>query len=323
VCDDVETTQLAVTNDLAIDTSDAANCTLIVTQSTGPEICVIHHESIVVDPDRTIRVTGTRAIALVADRQFDMSGIVDASASTSTNGPGGGIIKSGGGGNLISGGGAGNRTKGGDGGNAASNGGAVNGGVAQLNQSQVVELFGGPQAIKATGTAFPGGSGGAATLICCRCELSVSGTIDVNGAGGGGGTLNTNGSFGPPGGGGAGGSIVLQGMQVTVAGELFSNGGGGGAGGNTLNASTGGEKGRRATSCANGGVGQPGAGSGGFGGCGLTSPGVGLAAMNNRAGGGGGSTGFLLTYTPAGVTPAVNPSVVSPPFEPNGVIPTN
>ena len=39
-------------------------------------------------------------------------------------------------------------------------------------------------------------------------------------------------------------------------------------------------------------------------------------------GGGGGSVGFLQTYTPTGVTPMLTPAHVSPPFQSNGTVET-
>ncbi len=323
ICDGVVSTEFAVAADLAINTSDDANCTSIVAQPTGPEICVIHHDSITIEENRTLRVTGTRAIAMVADHRFVLGGLLDASGDGQlTNGPGGGFKKSGGG--QGAGGGAGNRTRGGDGGNATTAGGALNGGAPEPNPATLSELFGGPQINKANPGAFPGASGGAVTLICCRCTLSVMGTIDVGGGGGSQGA--TSGTvtmvLNPPGGGGSGGNVVLQGLQVEVEGQLFSNGGGGGGGGNGFgDLGTAGENGPRSTMCAAGGTSQMG-GIGGRGGC-VTDPFDGSAAPNGRAGAGGGSTGFLLTYTPEGVVPILNPFAVSPMFEPNGVVGTN
>lgn len=318
ICDAVATTSLTITSDLAIDTSNDANCTAVVPQLTGPEICVIHHESITIAVNRTLRVTGDRAIALVADRTFDVLGVVDASAELTQSGPGGGIKLSGGGSSSVAGGGAGNRTRGGHGGTQNAIGGAQNGGAPEPNPATLTELFGGPK----SAVAGAGGGGGAATLICCRCELSVAGTIDVNGAGGGGSFFSLQSTvFTAARGGGAGGTVVLQGLGVSVDGRVFSNGGsGGGDGGADVGGASGtaGEEGRQNTTCAPGGVSKA---SGGQGGC-ASPPGDGLAG-GNKGGAGGGSAGFLLTYTPAGVNPSLTPFAVSPPFEPNGTIATN
>ncbi len=327
-CDDLATTSLDVAEDTTFDTSNDETCSAIVTQTTGPDICVVHHESITIASNRTLRVTGERAIALVADREFAVGGIIDASADGDKNGPGGGSRSSGMGGTVVNnidvvagGGGAGNRTRGGNGANETTNGGVANGGDAELNQTTLDELLAGPQAAKSATGAVSAGSGGAMTLICCRCELSITGTLDANGEGGKGQTQ----SFGTPAlqfapsGGGAGGNIVLQGMQISVEGQVFSNGGGGGAGGGNILGDNG-EKGRRSAQCANGAP-APGGGLGGKGGCAGSPPGVGVAATSPGAG--GGSTGFLITFTPSGTEPELTPFAVSPAFEPNRTVPTN
>lgn len=72
--------------------------------------------------------------------------------------------------------------------------------------------------------------GGAVTLIACRGQILVSGTIDAGGGGGGGRSGVSLGEMYGGGGGGAGGNVVLQGMEITVTEQVFANGGGGGAG---------------------------------------------------------------------------------------------
>jgi hypothetical protein len=44
--------------------------------------------------------------------------------------------------------------------------------------------------------------------------------------------------------------------------------------------------------------------------------------MYATPGGGGGSMGFLQTYTPLGTEPVVSPTEISPMFQPNGMIRT-
>ena len=325
VCDDLATGTLEVNAYTELDTSDDTSCTSIVAQPTGPEICVVHHESITIAANRTLTVKGTRAIALVGDRQLAVNGIVDASSNGFNNGPGGGIEKSGIGGDTVNddigGGGAGDRTAGGHGATNTVSGGGANGGAARPNPVTLSELFGGTQSTQTTFGAAAGAAGGAVTLICCRCELSVIGTIDVNGGGGSGASqsFSVPAKFFAAAGGGAGGNVVLQGMQISVEGQLFSNGGGGGGGGPITG--TVGQDGRRTTECAPGGPAQQNGGGGGAGGCGASGPTNGVAATS--PGGGGGSAGFILSYTPQGVTPTIAPFAISPAFEPNGVIATN
>lgn len=314
VCNDLATTTLAVTEDITLDTSDVANCTSVVTQINGPEICVVHHETIDIVANKTLRYKGTRAIALVADRGLTVNGILDISASsTSFSGPGGGLFRSGTQGTAGGGGGAGFRTAGGNGGVANVDGGGANGGAAGSNPAESRILVGGTQAL-GTGN---GAAGGAATLVCCRCTTSVVGSIDAGGGGGRKGAIG--GQFAT--GGGSGGVVALQGLDVAVTGRLFANGGGGGAGGSgNFNDNTNGQDGTQTTACAPGGTGSGGAG--GAGGC-FFVPTDGKQGANNLGGGGGGSTGFFLTYTPAGITPVLTPIEASPALEPNGVIPTN
>ena len=310
-------------SDALIDTSNDLNCTAVVQQASGPEICVLHHTEILVAQNRTLRVTGTRALALVADRELSIVGTLDASADGRTNGPGGGMTKSGSCTN-VGGGGAGGRTAGGAGGTTVD-GGAMNGGAAQTNAADLTTLHGGAQS--AAGSCVPGGGGGALTLISCRGPVAIAGLID---AGGGGGAESdfqqqgTTGTYRYAGGGGAGGTVVLQGMTLSVTGQLVANGGGGGGACDgpcfVMGPFSGpGDDGLRSTARANGGAGEA---LGGAGGAAVGQPFPGRAG-DSFGGGGGGSGGFLLTFTPAGVTPAISPTLVSPPLEANGTIPTN
>ncbi|MBA2540860.1 MAG: hypothetical protein H0V17_14570 [Deltaproteobacteria bacterium] len=323
ICDDLATTDLTVSANLTLDTDDDASCTSVAAQPTGPEICIVHHQSISILENQTLTVTGTRAIALVGDRGVDVRGILDASASTTLNGPGGGFKKSGSGGSLA-GGGAGHHTRGGHGG-SNTDGGATNGGLQEPSPASLAELFGGTQPTLTSPGKAPGGAGGAVALICCRCTAQVIGVVDVGGGGGRGGENPLGGGVAPPGGGGAGGTVVLQGLGVEVTGQIFANGGGGGGGGLIVERGDPGEDGTRSATCASGGLNNAGAVSGGAGGCATADARDGRAAVTNGppAGAGGGSTGFLLTYTPQGVAPLLNPLLVSPAFETNGTIATN
>lgn len=320
-CNELSSGELVISEDTVLDTSDDSSCSEIAVQPVGPEICIIHRESIRIAANRTLRVTGSRAIALVADRLLEIDGVLNASAEGFTNGPGGGTRTSGqGGSGAAAGGGAGNRTAGGHGGDGQATGGALNGGAAEPSPAELTDLFGGLQST-VNGGAAPGAAGGAVTAVCCRCELSVSGTIDVSGGGGKGQSAGPNSTVVPAGGGGSGGNVVLQGMQLRVEGQLFSNGGGGGGTATTGTGKIGfgGEHGPRSTLCADGGSFR-----GGRGGCLASAPlDGGPTSTIGGGGGGGGSTGFLLTYTPQGVEPTLNPFAVAPVFEPNGVIPTN
>ena len=309
---------LTISTSTTFDTTNALNCSSVVSQVDGPDICVLRYSSIAIERNQTFRVTGSRAVAFVADRDVTLDGILDLSATfddTGTfSGPGGGLRKSGTGNT----GGAGHRTAGGAGGTTVA-GGAANGGAAQPHPGSMTVLHGGTQPEKLSNGRVTGGGGGAFTAISCRGKVSVPGLIDVNGGGGGRGLFL--GSYLMPGGGGSGGTVVLQGMEVVVTGELYANGGGGGGGGTAGNTS--GTGGLRSTQPAPGGAGSGGNGAGGGGGSASAQATNGNGSPDGNGGAGGGSTGFLLTYTPQGVTPMLTPFAVSPPFETNGTIPTN
>lgn len=306
-----------------IDTSNELSCSAVVTQPTGPEICLLKYQTIVVNPNHTLTVRGSRALALVADYALDLKGTLDVSADFTMNGAGGGTITSGSTSTTAGGGGAGYRSVGGPGGDSSNDGGAANGGPAGTNPVLLAELLGGRRAARISGTQTPGGAGGAVTLVSCRGQVSVSGLIDAGGGGGASGRDDLAAYFHPAGG-GSGGTIVLQGMQVEVTGQIFANGGGGGGGGGIsigggISAGPG-QDAQRSTSPASGGVeDSTGGGAGGFGGTNAL-PGPGRKSANPGAG--GGSAGFILTYTPQFVFPAIS-GTVSPAFEPNGTVATN
>lgn len=323
ICDTPATTELHITSD-----NQSVECSEIVPQSAGPSICVVRHTRITVAPSVTWRRTGGAALAVVADDEVTIDGILDVSASGTTSGPGGSFTSSGGNANnteAAGGGGAGFKTAGGHGGTIVD-GGANNGGPPR-DAVSASELLAGARS--GTDLMHGGGGGGAVTLIACRGHVSVSGMIAANGGGGDGGAVLKFQEFGHGGwGGGSGGNVVLQGRRVTVTGQLFANGGGGGGGGkpNTSDTAVGdpGSDGLRAETCA------PGGRMGGDGGCFGKLPKNGTkwrvvmgAQSQPSAGGGGGSVGYLQVYTPEGVAPTLTPSAVSPGFEPPGTIPTH
>ncbi len=335
VCDELATEPtLAVVVNQTLDTNSMLTCTGgVIPQTNGPAICVLRFGEIIVQANRTLGFTGARAVALVADRAITVDGTIDASANGTTNGPGGGTITSGGRANSsIGGGGAGFRTAGGNGGSDTVAGGGAAGGAASTNPADLVALIGGPRpSVPITLDAVPGGGGGALTLIACRGGVTVSstGVIDASGGGGEGGRDTVAGpqiAVTSAAGGGAGGNIVLQGLSITVAGQLYANGGAGGGGTSSNEPAVGadGQDGLRSTSAAQGGLPSANGGAGGNGGSGGAVPRDGLApaVTAGTPGGGGGSAGFLQTYTPAGRAPMLMPSATSPVFSPNRTVPT-
>jgi hypothetical protein len=332
-CDAAGSTDLTFLVDTSLDTTTDAICTGgIVTQTNGPDICVLRYGKISLPTGVTLTLSGTRAVAFVADTQIEIAGTVDLGANGDVSGPGGGATSSGGYSGSVRGeGGAGFRTAGGHGGELAD-GGAANGG-APLDAIASPTFAGGPDAGTRTGR---GAGGGAAMFVVCHGPLSVSGLLDAGGSGGSGGyfdpSTGANGSYYGGRGGGAGGQLLFQARSITISGTVFAMGGGGGAGKpNTSTTAVGsaGVSGRRDTMCARGGIGGANGGAGGPGGCLSQSPGNGGAFVptNNMvlstAGGGGGSVGFLRTAMPAGLSPTMTMATVSPAFSANETIETH
>ncbi len=310
-CDTLATTDLTVSADTTLDTSMDTMCTRIVSQTGAPDLCVVHHATITVERNHLLRVTGSRVLALVADKNVVVDGVLDI-GYTAGAGPGGGFLTSG-----QASGGAGYRTSGGAAGTTVD-GGAANGGPATANPKSLATLLGGFRSPLGTNRAA-----GGATLISCRGKVIVSGLIDANGGGGGGGNTGL-GAYKPPAGGSSGGTVVLQGITLEVTGELYANGGGGGGGGPDDFSNQAGGDGLRSLSAAPGGPGSGPAlaGTGGVGGA-TSSPTNGYGQSDGLGGAGGGAAGYILTYTAPGSVPVLTPFAVSPGLEPNEVLPTN
>lgn len=85
ICDTESSSDLLLPPTL--DTSDGTGCTEILSQGVGlPDICVVHAKSITVSG--TVRVTGSRALALVADQTLEVEGALEAGGKGSQPGPG-------------------------------------------------------------------------------------------------------------------------------------------------------------------------------------------------------------------------------------------
>ena len=334
VCDAVAPMpSFTVTNFASFDTNLDNNCTGgVFNQDGGPPICIVRYGSIEIATTGTLTVSGARAIALVADSAIMVNGVLDVGGKGFASGPGGGTVSSGAKVGSDGGGGAGFATVGGPGGSATMDGGGGLGGGKATDPSLLTVLVGGtsPANIAVLGPNA-GGGGGAATLIACRGQVSVSGMIDAGGGGGDGGRFGISmfSKFAGAGG-GSGGNVVLQGLSIIVTGQIFANGGGGG-GGLFVNPQGGGTVGgiggngtRSATVAASGGSAPATAGGGGTGGLQGTAPGVGLRPSDTSGfpGGGGGSVGFFQAYTPIGTTPTLTPSAASPAFSANKAIRT-
>lgn len=315
-----------------LDTQQDAACTGGVLDRDGTTFCVVRAARVTVGD---LKVTGTRAIAFVADDELTVSGTLDVSADGPTPGPGAGFLgagpprlnssyKGGGGSGFAQAGGAG-------GGNDTGTEAGMPGGPI-TDRPMTSRFVGGATAPAAqcgngiiaclSAIDFPGGGGGGgALLIACRGKVSVTGTIDAGGGGGTGGgdhypAPSTIAQGGAPGG-GSGGFVVFQGVRVEITGKLYANGGGGGAGCAIDNCrGLAGSDGLRSTVGAPGGDPAGNTLGGGIGGSVSNMPGPGERTFSTTAagaGGGGGSMGRFLVFTPSGASPVLTPAEASPP----------
>jgi hypothetical protein len=330
VCD-MPATAATATLGATLDVQNDASCTGGVVVANGTTFCVVRATTITI---ADLKVTGTRAVAFVADDALTVTGVLDVSADGATPGPGAGSL-----GNGVTslsssykgGGGAGFAVVGGTGGGneqGTDTGGAGGPATQRLTTAQFLggarggaSLCGNGQILCFNAIDFAGGGGGGgAMLVACRGTVAVTGTIDANGGGGTGGgdhftDPNNIGQGGAPGG-GSGGFVVFQGVNVSLTGKLYANGGGGGGACGTDNCrGPAGQDGQRSTAGALGGDTAGNTCGGGVGGSVSTTPGPGektFASASAGAGGGGGSVGRFEVYTPANTAPALTPTQASP-----------
>lgn len=298
----------------AINTTEPVRCYAGVVQQTGaPEICVQRFTTIDVAAGGQLLFHGTRAVALVADGDVSIAGILNVSNAGAGTAISGTYPNT-----AAGGGGAGFRNSGGNGGGGVTNGGDI----SPPNGA----LIGGPSAAPIPGVISAGTGGGAITLVSCRGRISITGQV-LAGGGAGQGSPYASGLGGQ--GGGAGGQVLLQGREITVesAAVVVANGGGGATG---LPCSGFGSAGVSGNTVACGG--QPGvnsAGGGGAGGCLFSGPATGGTAGSCSGGGsathggGGGSAGYLRAAMPVGRSPVIESTTISPAFESTETIGTH
>jgi hypothetical protein len=296
--------------------------------------------------DQNVKVTGARALIVIAARKVDVAAIIDGSADHLTAGPGGTTGGKGGDGqvsgdNDSGGGGAGFGSAGAQGGDSIGN---LPGGTAGTSFGDTRTFFGGGSPGGIGGGAAQcgatemqkgrGGGGGGAIQISSAVEVTIEATggIDVNGgggtggcgslasAGGGGGTGGCGSLASAGGGGGSGGIVFLESPTVTVLGKLAANGGGGGGGGSGNGNNDGADGSNGALSSMAAGGGNAGAGGflsssnggkGGSGGAGMSGATRGENQQNG--GGAGGGTGRVWLRTPAGMTPVIGGAAMMSP----------
>lgn len=279
--------------------------------------------------DKNVRVTGTRALVIVATRKIDVAAVIDASARLGAAGPGATLSGKGGDGvassNFLSGGGgAGFGSAGAQGGDSTQSA----GGIAGNAFGGDVAFFGGgssggngagaTQCGAGDTTHGRGGGGGGAIQISSALAIVVETSGGINVAGGGGyGGCGTLASAG--GGGGSGGEIFLEAPSVTVLGKLGANGGGGGGAGsdNGRNDGSNGSDGALAAAAASGGPAGGGGflsssngGDGGKGAAGSVAPTRG--AKNDNGGGSGGGVGRIWLRTSPAMPTIGGAAMLSP-----------
>jgi hypothetical protein len=273
------------------------------------------------DVKTNMYIVGSRPLAIIADGDIHIEGLLAAQGLCAGNTPGPGGFAGGTGGNaadVVSGGGGGGDTtsgRGGGGGGHASTGGG--GGVATgqsavaggspFGDERITIMRGGGGGGGGGNNGGSGGGGGGAL------QLVSNGTIMIVAPGG----INAGGCAGKVGdaggGGGAGGTIVLEAPTVTVGGVLAVNGGGG------AGASSGaqqGESGRSDRTRAIGGTSPE--GTGGAGGVGGDPGGLPGASTGTKGSGGGGGIGRIRINSRLGTaaTSAVQPgATMSPSFD--------
>jgi hypothetical protein len=284
-----------------------------VTQSDGSTVNLIVVNSLKLETNGVIRVTGTVPLVLVSLSDVTLSGTIDAHSEDLSPGAGGATEAQSDAAGLGKGGGVPGSDAAGIGGGGGSycGAGGLGGGQSApgmvYGSSDIRPLAGGSSG--GGGAVGSGAGGGAVQIVAAGTLTMMSGsTITVGGEGGpfGGVASDQN-----AGGGGSGGAILLEATNVSIGGVLAANGGGGG--GDYSNPG-----GADATPDANA---APGGAAGASGAAGGNGAAAGLIAGSNgntkpglNAGGGGGGAGWIRINTAATVTfsGTTSPSLLPP-----------
>jgi hypothetical protein len=296
----------------SLSTGVDANCDRILTQTAGPDLCVKHAATIVIEGN--VAWTGSRPLVLLATETITIaaSAVLDVSRGAGGSGTGcmspstgdpdlatgasAGAGGGGAGGFSIGGGFGGNGQGVGDGGTA--------GGMIEL-----VAVRGGcPGAKGGNSSAGDGGTrgdpGGGVYLIAGDA-IQIDGDVLANGGGGKGGANKAGG-----GGAGSGGLIGLDAPTVTMGSNatLSANGGGGGEGGGGGNPGDDGDDALAYDDRADGGNTNSNGSNGGYGSIDTNAP-TGGQMSGDGGGGGGGGAGYIRVFA---TTKALN-TKISPP----------
>jgi len=219
----------------------------------GPELAVLHVGDFGI-VSGTVTVRGARPLVIIAGQEIRLAGMLDASASAQTPGPGGfdpaaGPGRGSDGQHAIDfedggGGGGGHGSSGGEGGSATCTSvddcseGGLGGASYDVSAPSVLQGGSGGGAgsiVSNDDDCVPsrGGAGGGAVQLTAVMRIRIVGGGGVHAGGGGGAAGSPDilcGENGGGSGGGAGGAIVLQAPDIVHQGLLAANGGGGGAG---------------------------------------------------------------------------------------------
>ncbi len=312
LCGQQAPTEILIASNMTLDTDNDVRCRT-VTQSGGPDICLLYFTEVEIEAGGTLFAHGSRPLALVATGEIRILGTVDVSSKRSriampgagshpvstsamcstTREPAGVVGPNGGGG------GAGGTfgTRGGNGATGDNDGQNLVGGLPGIALSELATLRGGCNGQEGgLGRDAPGGLrglGGGAVYLSAA-SLQIHGAVVAGGSGGGPAGLDDGG-----GGGGSGGAIVLESTSLTVSGLLLATGGGAGQGADGGDIGFDGQDATTITAAMGGRNPQ----STGFGGNGGTAgDGTAGATSVGGAGGGGGGTGFIILLGTATTT---------------------
>lgn len=305
LCGQPEPTANFIVGDVQINTDSDNRCRTL-TQSGGPDVCLMSFTEVEVQSGGTFFAYGSRPLALVAATSIKIIGNLDVSSRRGRiSQPGAGSAPSeagfcgfattpaddGGGGGAGAGGTF--LSLGGVGGNGDTDGGAAAGGTPGPVHSTSPKVLRGGCNGQAGGTGReapggPGGLGGGAVYLAAPL-IQITGVVYAGGSG-----APRAGRDDGGGGGGSGGMVVMQSPRFELAGStVIANGAGGGQGGD---GSTDGDFGDDASllTAAAGGSNADGGGNGGAGSTATTAAGMLGSSDAAGAGGGGGGAGFIL-----------------------------
>ena len=284
----------------------------------GLTLGVFTVNSLVVNADARVNVTGADALVIVALDSIEIDGEIDANsqfaggevgpgAASDSASPANGLGGGGGeaGDHVTSAGGAGFCGVGGDGGTPS---GTAAAGGPSYGSPTLSPLVAGSEG--GAGTLGAGGAGGGAVQLVAANRITIAGKIHLGGEGGTGSGVYATGISQTASGGGSGGALLLEAASISMTGMIAANGGAGGGDDSgsdaTLNATP-----------AVGGVSMSAQNApGAEGSAGATIDGeAGPSAANANGGGGGGAAGrirFNTLHAPATVTGSMSPAATTP-----------